>query len=74
MARGIAVIEIAIGVFIFVFGLWPGVTFYRGRLGRSLGPGHPGRKPIEPQWAARMMLIVIGLAATLDGVWTTFFR
>ncbi|MBZ5522295.1 MAG: hypothetical protein LAP21_08655 [Acidobacteriia bacterium] len=69
----IDVIEIALGVLIFVLALSPG-TLYEGRLGRTLGQGYPGRKPIEPQWAARLVLIVIGLAVILDAVWKTFSR
>jgi hypothetical protein len=56
---------ILIGVFLIVVALVSDAPFYR-----SHGPGL-GKygSPIEPRWIPRLLLIVIGLAAILDGIW-----
>jgi len=56
---------ILIGVFIITMALVSRAKFYH-----SHGPGL-GKYglPIEPQWIVRLVLVLIGLAAILDGVW-----
>lgn len=56
---------ILIGVFLIVVALVSNRPFYRSR-GPALGKHGP---PIEPSWIPRLLLIVIGLAAILDGIW-----
>ncbi len=55
---------IVIGIFLVVLSLLPNARFYEGRLGtKQVLP------PIEPRWIPRLVLIVGGLAAILDGIW-----
>jgi hypothetical protein len=58
------VITVAIGIFLVVLSLLPGFKFYEGRLGtRQVLP------PIEPAWIGRLVILMAGLAAILDGIW-----
>jgi hypothetical protein len=58
-------IAILIGVFMIVLSLLPKAKFHN-----SHGPGLARYgPPIEPRWIPRLMLILAGLAAILDGVW-----
>jgi hypothetical protein len=57
-------IAILIGVFIIVLSLVPKAKFYN-----SGAPGTKHGPPIEPSWIPRLVLILFGLAAILDGVW-----
>jgi hypothetical protein len=68
----IGVLEIALGIFMLVFASWRDITFYQGRLGATVRQDR--KRPIQPQWAARLLLIVIGLAALVDGIWKKFYR
>ena len=57
-------LEIIIGVWLLVGALLPKAKFYPGRLGtRQAVP------PIEPSWIPRLFILVVGLAALLDGIW-----
>jgi len=55
---------ILIGIFIVVLSFLPDARFYEGRLGTK-----QRLPPIEPRWIPRLVLIVFGLAAILDGIW-----
>jgi hypothetical protein len=58
------VLETLIGGCIVVLSLLPNTKFYEGRLGtKQVLP------PIEPRWIPRLMLMVFGLAAIIDGIW-----
>ncbi len=57
-------LTIAIGIFLVVLSLLPGFKFYEGRLGtKQVLP------PIEPIWIGRLVILMFGLAAILDGIW-----
>ena len=56
---------ILIGIFLVVTALLSKAPFYRSH-GPGLGKYGP---PIEPRWIPRLLLIVIGIAAILDGIW-----
>jgi len=57
-------VAILIGTFIVVLSLLPNTRFYEGRLGtKQVLP------PIEPRWIPRLVIIVGGLAAIVDGIW-----
>jgi hypothetical protein len=66
------VIEIVLGIFMLVVAFWPRLTFYRGRLGGTVGK--EGRTPVQSQWAARLLLLVVGVAAILDSLLDGFSR
>jgi len=68
----IAVLQICLGIFMIVFALWPNMPFYRGRPGGLVGEAH--RRPIKAQGLARMLFVLLGLAAILDSVFTHFVR
>jgi hypothetical protein len=57
-------IGILIGVGMIVMSLWPDGRFYNAH-GPGLAKYGP---PIEPRWIPRLMLILFGLAAILDGI------
>jgi hypothetical protein len=58
------VFEILIGLFILVLAVLPKTRFYNsGAPGTKYGP------PIEPSWIPRLLILVAGLAALLDGIW-----
>jgi hypothetical protein len=54
---------ILIGIFIIVLSLLPKAKFYN-----SGAPGAKHGPPIEPRWIPRLILILFGLAAILDGL------
>jgi len=57
-------IEILIGLGILVLAVLPNTKFYNsGAPGTKYGP------PIEPRWIARLIMILFGSAAILDGIW-----
>jgi hypothetical protein len=56
---------ILIGVFLIVAALLSKGMFYRSH---GPGLGKYGRA-IEPHWIPRLLFIVMGLAAILDGIW-----
>jgi hypothetical protein len=57
-------IAILIGAFIVGLSLHPNTKFYEGRLGtKQVLP------PIEPRWIPRLILILFGVAAIIDGLW-----
>jgi len=57
-------IAILIGAFIVGLSLYPNAKFYEGRLGtKQVLP------PIEPRWIPRLILILFGVAAIIDGLW-----
>jgi hypothetical protein len=60
------VLTIAIGAFLVVLSLLPGFKFYEGRLGTRQGQAST---PIEPAWIGRLVILMAGLAAVLDGIW-----
>lgn len=56
--------EILFGLFILVLAALPKTRFYNsGAPGTKYGP------PIEPSWIPRLLILVAGLAALLDGIW-----
>jgi hypothetical protein len=56
---------ILIGVFLIAAALLSKSEFYRSH-GPGLGKYGP---PIEPRWIVRLLFILVGLAAILDGIW-----
>jgi len=62
----------AISIGVFLIGV---ALLSRGKFYHSHGPGL-GRygPPIEPRWIPRLVLILFGLAAILDGVWEIHHR
>jgi len=58
------VLSIAIGLFLIALALLPGFKFYEGRLGLK-----PLTPPIEPTWIGRLVFVMFGLAAILNGIW-----
>lgn len=58
------VFEIFVGLGLLVLAALPKAKFYNsGAPGTKYGP------PIEPSWIPRLLIMVAGLAAFLDGVW-----
>jgi hypothetical protein len=58
------VFEIFIGVFLLLLAALPKTKFYNsGAPGTKYGP------PIEPAWIGRLLILMGGLAAILDGIW-----
>jgi len=58
------VFEIFLGLGILVVAALPKTKFYNsGAPGTKYGP------PIDPAWIGRLLMLVVGLAAILDGVW-----
>jgi len=56
---------ILIGVSLILISVLSRARFYRSH-GPGLGKYGP---PLEPRWIPRLMLILLGLAAILDGIW-----
>jgi hypothetical protein len=58
------VFAITLGIGLVILALLPGFKFYEGRLGtKQVLP------PIEPAWIGRLVILLGGLAAILDGIW-----
>ena len=57
-------LAIFIGLGLMVLALLPGFKFYEGRLGTK-----QKLPPIEPAWIGRLVILVGGLAAIVDGIW-----
>ena len=57
-------LAILIGAFIVGLSLHPNAKSYESRLGtKQVLP------PIEPRWIPRLILILFGVAAIIDGIW-----
>jgi len=57
-------LAILIGAFIVGLSLHPKAKFYEGRLGTT-----QVLPPIEPRWIPRLILVLFGVAAIIDGIW-----
>ena len=57
--------EILLGVWLIVIALLPFSKFYPGRLGTK-----QRSSAIEPSWIPRLILLVAGIVAILDGIRT----
>jgi hypothetical protein len=56
---------VLIGVLLIATELLSKGEFYRSH-GPGLGKYGP---PVEPRWIVRLLLILVGLAVILDGIW-----
>ena len=62
-------IAILIGLILVIVALLPG-----GNLYRSGAPGTKHGPPIQPAWIGRLVILLGGLAAILDGIWNIYHR